>query len=79
MVYGIISGINKIIKMPFDSINGLLNTIRDINILGAEPFKGLWKKNPLSVPQIPQFLRGGMADFTGPAWLDGTKSAPEAV
>ena len=79
VVNGIIGGINKIIKMPFDGINGLLNTIRDINILGVEPFKGLWKKNPLSVPQIPQFLRGGMADFTGPAWLDGTKSAPEAV
>ena len=25
------------------------------------------------------FKSGGMADFTGPAWLDGTKSAPEAV
>ena len=25
------------------------------------------------------FKTGGLADFTGPAWLDGTKSAPEAV
>ena len=25
------------------------------------------------------FASGGMASFTGPAWLDGTKSAPEAV
>ena len=26
-----------------------------------------------------QFKTGGLADFTGPAWLDGTKSAPEIV
>ena len=25
------------------------------------------------------YLKGGFADFTGPAWLDGTKSQPEAV
>ena len=25
------------------------------------------------------FATGGLADFTGPAWLDGTKSAPELV
>ena len=27
----------------------------------------------------PQYKKGGLADFTGPAWLDGTKSNPEAV
>ena len=26
-----------------------------------------------------KFLHGGLADFTGPAWLDGTKSSPELV
>lgn len=26
-----------------------------------------------------QFKTGGLADFTGPAWLDGTKSKPEIV
>ena len=25
------------------------------------------------------FASGGLADFTGPAWLDGTKSKPETV
>ena len=28
---------------------------------------------------LPAFKTGGMADFTGPAWLDGTKSRPEMV
>jgi hypothetical protein len=26
-----------------------------------------------------QFKTGGLADFTGPAWLDGTKTKPEYV
>lgn len=27
----------------------------------------------------PKYKTGGLADFTGPAWLDGTKSRPELV
>lgn len=29
--------------------------------------------------QVTPFKTGGVADFTGPAWLDGTKSKPEYV
>jgi hypothetical protein len=29
--------------------------------------------------RLKGYLRGGLADFTGPAWLDGTKSRPELV
>lgn len=53
IVNAIIKGINKIIRIPFDTINGILNFIRNISVLGVEPFKGLWKQNPLPVPQIP--------------------------
>lgn len=28
---------------------------------------------------VPYYLHGGLADFTGPAWLDGTKTRPELV
>jgi hypothetical protein len=28
---------------------------------------------------LPKYASGGLANFTGPAWLDGTKSAPEMV
>ena len=28
---------------------------------------------------IPIFKKGGLADYTGPAWLDGTQQKPEAV
>lgn len=27
---------------------------------------------------IPQYAEGGLVDFTGPAWVDGTKTRPEA-
>ena len=53
IVNALIRGINKIISIPFNTINGILNFIRNIDVLGVSPFKGLWKQNPLPVPQIP--------------------------
>jgi hypothetical protein len=29
--------------------------------------------------EVKAYKTGGLADFTGPAWLDGTKSRPELV
>ena len=60
IVNGLITGINKVISVPFNAINKMLNTIRNVNILGVEPFKGLWSQNPLSVPQIPKLAKGGL-------------------
>lgn len=62
VVNAIIRGINKVIAVPFNTINGILNWIRDIEIVGFEPFKSLWGRNPLTVPQIPQLARGGVVD-----------------
>ena len=61
VVNTLISGINTIISIPFKTINGLLNTIRGINILGVSPFVGLWGQNPLPVPQIPKLATGTVA------------------
>ena len=58
VVNGIIGGINKVIAVPFNAINGMLNKIRNISVAGVEPFKSLWSKNPLSVPQIPKLSVG---------------------
>lgn len=65
IVNGLITGINKVISVPFNTINGLLNTIRSIEILEIKPFKGLWSKNPLAVPQIPKLARGGIVNNPG--------------
>lgn len=62
IVNALISGINKIIATPFNTINGLLNKIRSIEVLGMQPFSGLWGANPLKVPQIPKLARGGIVD-----------------
>lgn len=60
VVNGLIDGINKVIKIPFEKINDALNGIRDISILGAKPFSGLWGENPISIPQIPKLAQGGI-------------------
>ena len=65
IVNGLISGINKVIRVPFNSINGMLNTIRGISILGVSPFKNLWSYNPLSVPEIPKLALGGIVNRPG--------------
>lgn len=77
VVNAIITGINKVISVPFNTINGVLNKIRSIDILGIEPFSGLWKKNPLSVPQIPLLYRGGILKKGQVGLLEG--NGAEAV
>lgn len=60
VVNAIIDGINTVIAVPFNTINGILNWIRGIDILGFKPFEGLWGYNPLSVPQIPKLATGAV-------------------
>ena len=59
VVNGIIGGINKVIAVPFKAINNALAKIRDISILGVEPFT--WIKT-FSVPQIPLLAKGGVVE-----------------
>ena len=65
IVNRLIDGINKIIPVPFNKINSMLNTIRDISVLGVTPFKNLWSYNPLSIPQIPKLALGGIVNRPG--------------
>lgn len=58
IVNAIIGGINKVVAIPFNGINGALRKIRDISFLGISPFKGLIKEIP--VPQIPQLATGAV-------------------
>ncbi len=62
VVNKLIDGINKVIAIPFNKINKMLNTIRDISVLGITPFKSLWTYNPLTVPQIPKLAKGGIVN-----------------
>lgn len=55
----LISGINKVIKVPFDGINKALNKIKNIEILGNKPFNNLISE--ISIPQIPTLATGNIA------------------
>lgn len=46
--------------------------------LEAKTFELINKLKATAV-QVPVYKTGGLANFTGPAWLDGTKSKPEYV
>lgn len=66
IVNGLIGGINTVLSVPFEKINKMLNTIRNIDILGITPFKELWEYNPLSVPQIPYLAKGAVLPANKP-------------
>lgn len=58
VVRAIIDGINKVIKKPFDAINGVLNNIRTFKLPGgAQPFSGLPRIDTPQIP-LPQLARG---------------------
>ena len=38
-----------------------------------------WMNEAMKTIKVTSYLSGGLADYTGPAWLDGSKSAPELV
>ena len=74
VVNAIIRGINKVVAIPFNAINSMLDTLRDITILGLSPFSWL---GSLSVPQIPELARGGVLRRGQMGLLEG--SGAEAV
>lgn len=69
VVNGIIRGINKIVKVPFDAINGALKRLKNIELLNKHPFSFL---PTISVPQIPELERGiGLAEKGKQYLLEG--------
>lgn len=79
IVNAIIGGINKVVAVPFNAINGLLNGIRNIDILGFKPFTWI---GTISVPQIPKLATGTVAYAPMLAQIGeyaGAKQNPEIV
>lgn len=60
VVNAIIRGINKVIAIPFNAINNMLDKIRNVSIAGIEPFSKLISR--FNVPQIPLLAKGGIVD-----------------
>ncbi len=61
VVNAIIRGINTVVAIPFNAINGVLSGIRGINILGVSPFGWL---PSIGVPRIPYLATGGIVPDT---------------
>lgn len=59
IVNAIIGGINKVVAIPFNGINGFLSFLKGIDILGLKPFGWV---GTIDVPQIPLLAEGGYAD-----------------
>ena len=59
VVNGIIKGINKVVSIPFNAINSALSFLKDLKIVGIQPFADL---RPINVPQIPLLANGGVVD-----------------
>lgn len=59
IVNAIITGINKVIAVPFNGINWALNKIKSISILGLKPFDWI---TTISIPQIPKLAKGGITN-----------------
>ena len=74
VVNGIIRGINKVISIPFNEINKVLDKLRSIDIAGVTPFDWI---ETFNVPQIPELARGGVLKRGQLGLLEG--SGAEAV
>lgn len=53
----LIDGINKVVSIPFKGINSALGRLRNLEILGVEPFKWI---PTINVPKIPKLARGAV-------------------
>lgn len=57
-VNALIRGINKVVAIPFENINNILDTLQNIEVLGISPFENLVTR--INIPQIPELEYGGI-------------------
>lgn len=74
VINALISGINRVIKIPFDGINSALKAIKRTDILGFKPFSWI---GTISVPSIPKLARGGIVN--NPTLFQAGEAGKEAV
>ena len=67
-VNAIIRGINKVIAVPFNKINSILNRLRKLSIMKIKPFTWI---GSLSVPKIPQLYEGAVLERGQVGLLEG--------
>lgn len=60
VVNALITGINKVVALPFQGLNTVLDKIHGLSIAGIKPFSWLTWRAP--VPQIPLLATGGFPE-----------------
>lgn len=60
IVNALINGINKVVKVPFEGLNDLLDEIQDVSFLNISPFS--WMSWRLPIPEIPMLAKGGIVN-----------------
>lgn len=77
IVNHLVDGINKVVSLPFNKINDMLNTLRWTWIFGQRPFADV---PSIPVPQIPKLAKGTILNAPGKGTLvaGGTAIAGEA-
>jgi phage-related minor tail protein len=58
VVNAIIRGINKVVAIPFNGLNTVLDKLSGISIAGVSPFS--WLNWRATVPKIPELFKGGV-------------------
>ena len=73
-VNAIIRGINRVVSIPFTNLNEVLDKLRDIEILGMNPFSNII--GDIAIPSIPELAKGGIVN--GRSFIAGEAGA-EAI
>lgn len=63
IVNRLISGINRVVAVPFDGLNSAIRRIRNVSVLGMYPFSGL---STVSVPSLPYLAKGAVLPANKP-------------
>lgn len=60
VVNALIDGINAVVKLPFEGLNTILETLYNLEILEIKPFAWLTWRAP--IPEIPKLASGGIVN-----------------
>lgn len=73
-------GKNRYYFKTEDELKRTIDSARRLGIISSKQ-GNMWKKsegNTINHKFYQKYATGGLVDYTGPAWVDGTKSKPEA-
>lgn len=68
-VNALIRGINRVVTVPFENLDSVLDTLQSIEVLGMRPFDGLVTR--IDIPQIPELEYGGILKRGQQGFLEG--------